>query len=398
MNHFFNFLGHTRLWIVPLGMLWLYLLSLQLESGFLRYETVDAAYYKELAMDFVSGRPMVLDGLKNEKENAFSPYPPGYPVLLGIFIKLGGGDFNWPVQLILHAVLLFVLVLIWHENLSLLPLGVLIFSDSLLILAGSGISEFAFILFSILAVLSLTRVETSHRPFWQFLLLLSLAACIFMRYAAVYFLPFLLMKWYFLRLDDREKASNMHLPIGFFILICFTLFGIQLADTGLPTGGDRYANSDSYLDLARGLVLGIADQLLIFRDISGSNPKAVFIGSLLMLFLWNSLRKRFPENHLNPSLSEESEKTVFRNAFSRNLLYAGLFYFLFIIPVRWHYYFAEGFDNRLLAPGACLLWLGFLVSKEVEILRLPFWKKMLFLISASLFFLPKREIWAWLIS
>jgi hypothetical protein len=241
-------------------------------------------------------------------------------------------------------------------------------------------------------------VEISHRPGWQLLLVLSLAACIFLRYAAVYFIPLLMVKWYFLSQNESEKASSLHLPIGFFILISFALFGIQFADTGLPTGGDRYANSDSSLDLAAGLILGLADQALIFRDISGSNPKAVFFGALLMFFLCNSLRKRPPENHLNPSLTDESEKTVFRNAFSRNLLFAGLFYFLFIIPVRWHYYFAEGFDNRLLAPGACLLWLGFLVSRELEILRLPFWQKMLFFISSTVFFMPRREFWVWLIS
>jgi hypothetical protein len=71
---------------------------------------------------------------------------------------------------------------------------------------------------------------------------------------------------------------------------------------------------------------------------------------------------------------------------------AGLFYLAFIIPLRWHYYFAEAFDTRLLGPGACLLLLGLAVSKEEVLYRQPFFIKIGFLILAALFFLPIKEI------
>jgi hypothetical protein len=391
MNRLIYFWFHTRLWILPVGILWLALLAIQFDAGFIRFETVDAGYYKELAEDFVLGKSMVLDGLRNEKGNAFSPYPPGYPVLLGLFQFLGGSP-DWPVHIVLHGILALILVLFWQEHLSLMPLGFLLFTDTALTLGASGISEFSFLIFCVLGVFGLSRLELNNHPKWQILLLISLSAALWIRYAAVFMLPFLVYKWFLARKLNPLKANVLVLPLLYTLLFAGILFGSQMADSGLPTGGDRYPNQDSVFFLTGNLLTGLLDQVCFFRNFSGSSVWSFLSGLVLSaFFLFFVIRPPVQVEGPAPSWNDERHGN-FVFIFSRNLMIAGLFYLAFIIPLRWHYYFAEGFDARLLGPGACLLLLGLAVSKEEVLFRQPFFIKIGFLILAALFFLPTREI------
>jgi hypothetical protein len=393
MNPLWSFLSHTRLWILPAGILWLFLLGMNLELGFLQYETNDARYYKELAKDFTSGLPMTLDGLLNAKGNSFSPYPPGYPVLLGLTAQIGGGSFDWPVHVVLHAFLALMLIVIWQTRMSLLPLAVLLFTDSVLMLAAAGISEFSFIIFCILAVFSLTRLQFSSQAGWQLILIASLTGAFLIRYAGIFLFPLVLFRWFTLSSENRDKASVLLFPVFLFLLAAGILFGAQWMDTGMITGGDRYPNFDAASVLVSSLFTELLNQACIFRDFSGSSSLSFSLGLVLnAIFLWLIFRSRT----FNPSVSftsgQDENHELFRKVLSQNLLVAGCIYLLFIIVLRWFFYFAEYYDNRLLAPGATLVWLSILVRKEDEIISLSFFYKLVFLFVASVFFIPWRYL------
>ncbi|HRH34486.1 MAG TPA: hypothetical protein PKY12_05475, partial [Catalimonadaceae bacterium] len=89
------------------------------------------------------------------------------------------------------------------------------------------------------------------------------------------------------------------------------------------------------------------------------------------------------------SKTKSSENSDFGLVFCQ----LGLFYLLFIIPVRMHYYFAESFDCRLLGPGFLLLIPG--LASRFSAFQSGFrpgkWLAIYMIIS-SLFFLPKNEI------
>jgi len=380
----------TKLWLLPIGIFWILMLALHLELGDARFETVDAAYYKELAGDFLAGRPMVLDGLLNGKGNAFSPYPPGYPVLLGFFSYLGGG-LDWPVHILAHGLLLLLLALIWQKHVSLLPLGFMIFMDSPLNLAALGISEFSFLIISILVVFSLSRLELDFRSGWQFMLILCLALAILLRYAAVFFIPLLIFRWWHLKHNGMGRASRLILPFFYFLGMIALIFTLQVVDSGLPTGGDRYPNSDGFITLSNSLFRGIVDQLLFFRDYSGAAPLAVFVGLIASSgFAFVAWKNPF-DIGFSAYQPDDEIHSDFVKVLSANLFTAGVFYLAFIIPLRFYYYFAEGFDTRLLGPGFCLLWLGLAVGLEEKLARQPLLIKLGYLVFAAVFFLPMKE-------
>lgn len=391
MNRLLSYWFFTRLWILPVGMIWLLLLAIQFDSGHLRFETIDAAYYRELADDFILGKPMVLEGLRNARGNAFSPYPAGYPVLLGICRFLSGGA-DWPVHLVLHALLALALVLIWQEHVSLLPLALVLFTDSALLLAGTAISEFSFFIFTVLAVFGLSRLEISYHPKWQLLLVLALLASIWTRYAGVFLLPFLVLRWNSALHENKQKARALLMPLLYFVFFMVFLFGSQLADSGLLSGGDRYPNKDSALFLLISLLTGLLNQLLIFRDLTGSSLLSFFAGAIAAGFFFYLIRRApFQVEGPGPAMHEEKH-SQFIYRLGNNLKIAGAFYFGLMVPLRWYFYFAEAYDNRLLAAGFLLFLLGFAVEKEEVLFRQPFWLKMAFLLCASIFFLPLKEL------
>lgn len=387
MNPLSHFLSHTRLWIIPAGLIWITLLVLQNELGYFRFQTVDAGYYQELAQDFITGRQMVLDGLVNAKGNSFSPYPPGYPVLLGIFSWLEGSA-GWLNHVLLHAAIGLFILMIWQQSLSLLPLAFVFFTDTVLSLAATGISEFSFTVFAILAVFSLTKLEQRGQWQWELGLTASLCLCCWTRYAAVFFLVFMAFKlWRFFQISPK-KAAVLLWPCVYFSAFMLVMFVSQWMETELFTGGDRYPNSDSVGLLVKHLTIEIFNQLFFFRNIAGASVYSIILGAFLSLgMIWLIIREPFSENGPGFQAADENHSS-FVELLSRNLILAGFLYLAFMIPLRWYYYFAEPYDNRLLGPGFTLLLLGWAVSKEASIYRQPLLLKLFFLLTAIVFFLP----------
>ena len=103
-------------------------------------------------------------------------------------------------------------------------------------------------------------------------------------------------------------------------------------------------------------------------------------------------RKDNSESELYLAAFQDENHGFFRRELSRNLMFAGILYLLFIIALRWFYYFAEFFDNRLLAPGASLLWLGLMVKQEKEIASQPFPVKIFYILIAAVFFIPWKAL------
>lgn len=391
MNPLLYFLSHTRLWILPAGIIWIVLLALQNDQGYFQYQMVDAAYYQELAQDFISGKPMVLDGLYNEKGNSFSPYPPGYPVLLGVFQWLTGNS-SWLNHVLLHGCLGLILLLIWQSGLSMLPLAFVFFSDTVLSLAASGISEFSFLIFVIFTVFSFSKLEIRNQLQWQIGLAVSLCLSIWVRYSAVFLILFLFLKIWGFYQSSPKKATAFIWPSVYFLLFLLILFLSQWLETDLISGGDRYPNSDSITFLLKSLIIETFNQILIFRNISGASLLSAATGILICLaFLFFIIRIPFSAEGPGYQASDENHP-VFLSVFSGNLLLAGFCYLMFMIPIRWYYYFAESYDNRLLGPGFSLLLLGWAVKNEESLYRQPLWIKLAFLFFAIAFFLPDSLI------
>lgn len=387
MHPFLIFLSQTRLWLIPLGIVWLMLMAVQNEQGYSRFQTVDAAYYKELSLDFVDGRPMVIDDLTNSHGNGFSPYPPGYPVLLGISSVVTSNG-TWLNHVFLHAVLLILLVLIWQNSVSLLPLGFVVFSDSALSLASMGISEFSFLISCVLVVFCLSKVEQRGEWIWQIGLILSLCSCISIRYAGLFFLPFLVFRMFQRPGISLQKIRTLLWPIFYFMVFSIFLFGAQWMDSGQLTGGDRYPNTDSSGRLLIDWLIEMINQFAFLRNLSGSSLLIFSAGVLCtLLMLWMTVKLPV-KNAFSVYQPKDELHNPFLELLSSNLIHSGIFYLLGMSALRWFFYFAETFDTRLLGPGGCLIWLGWAVSMESRITRLPLGLKLLFVVLAALFFLP----------
>ena len=387
MNPFLDFVTRTRLWIIPLGIMWLVLMAAQNELGFARFRTVDAGFYQELAQDFLSGKPMVLDGLNNQQGNAFSPYPPGYPVLLGISSFVSGSG-HWLNHVFLHAILLLILVLVWQNHASLLPLGLVVFSDSALNLSSLGISEFPFLIFSILSVFCLSRLEQRSDWLWQIGLTLCLCLSFWIRYAGVFFLPVLLLRYLEIRDISMHKARQLAWVMIYFVLFICILCGSQWLETGLITGGDRYANSDNSLKLIFDLSVELINQVSLFRDFRNSSWISFLAGFVFLILLIFLIVKVPLQSDGSGFQAKDEFHAPFMKLLSRNLFLAGIVYVLFMVVIRWYFYFAESFDLRLLGPGACLIWLGWAVKMDANIGRQPLIFKLGFLLLVLVFYLP----------
>ncbi len=364
------------------------MVGLKLHFDPVHYRTTDGGYYQELRCDLEEGKPMVLDGLRNRLGNAFSPYPPGYPVLLSLGEHIPGFPF-FPSQLRLHALLLFLVLLVWSRFFPLWPMVFLAFSDSLLELGCYTWSEFSFIAFLILATLVVTRFETRPSRATAFLAAVLLVFSFLIRYAAVFTVPFLLMKILIHRKSDPARERGFWLIAFLFLSVPFLTAVWEWVRYGQLTGGDRYPNHESSLTLLNQLASETGNQLLLFKDMQGSSPFSFFAGlagmGLIALLLLFGARKENP-------VTNGKGSPEFREAAARNLVWMGVFYLAFIIPARWYFYFAEPFDLRLLSPGFSLLWLGFfaLLANRFRFriaLAIP-----VFLVFSVFLTLPKRPM------
>ena len=386
--------GHYWLsvfWVLVFAFLWMFTTGLKHKFDTLHYQTVDGTYYAELSEDFLNGREMKISGVLNKQGKSFSPYPPGYPVLLAAVERIHP-DPILPNHIWLHSVLLIILGLVWVRYLPAWPLILALFSDTFLELGTYSWSEFSFIICLVTVSLILSKLKKDSTPFTWFLLLVALFASSMIRYAAVFqmMLLFVLVIASF-RTDRFYSVRLFRVMLGYgLFLLMFSVWEWWIA--GQVTGGDRYPNSDTMHELLMALLTETGNQLLIFKDFSGSSLfsfRAGVAAMVIMGFMLNRFRKR---QVAEKALETSEEIPSFEKSVSFHLLLMGIGYLLFIIPTRLYFYFAESFDLRLLGPGFSLLWLSFFTFLSGKTKKTPVWTLVLFVSLALFFTLPKQAM------
>lgn len=320
---------------------------------------------------------MVLKGMKNAKGKAFSPYPPGFPVVLGLAHKVSGLSFPL-VVVFFHCLLVFAIFYLGSGFISWPALLVVFFSDTAFELAGNVWSEFSFIFLLIMSVLWFNSNSKSgvRAPLFRGILAgLILTGAFFMRYVAVFIIPWLLWNWIKVSKEQRPIYAT---AVAIFLASTVGWFFIQYFETGLLTGGDRYANGESNAYLTIDLARGMVNQLLVLRDWQGTKPFWELAGAIIQFFLLAFFL---------------SFKGRWLKVFQHPFFMLGLCYLFLVIPVRWYFYFAEGFDFRLMGPGFLFLGLGIIdgfLTPKGDKRRAGF---ILFWLAASLIFhLPKGPL------
>jgi hypothetical protein len=375
-------------WFVlfPVICLWMGLIFAKTRFDPLHYQTVDGQYYQELASKIQHGEAYIIDGLKNKKGQSFSPYPPGYPLLLSGVSWLSTSNTLSP-SLFLAGLLLVPMAWFWKKaGLPTLPWVILLFTDTALELSSFTWSEWPFFIFSTLGILAFNRYEEKPGFLSYWILFLAWMAVFLIRYAGIYVLIFIGLRIIFQILKGlsfwKELKIASGLGLGF-----LAWFMAEIFLSGQATGGDRYANTDHARALFQALQLEIFNQFLWFKDASGSSAISFFSALLVQILLtvwliaWRKKTAEQPEDVQNTSKIRQY------------LFQAGISYLVFIVPVRWHFYFAESFDLRLLGPGFLFLLLSFFLwadSRSKISFRFGF--LVCWILAAIYFTLPKKNI------
>ena len=385
-NYFLSVFG-----ILILTILWMAVTGVKHHFDSPHYQTVDGNYYTELSHDVLEGRQLTISGIQNKAGKSFSPYPPGYPVLLAATERLQP-DPIVPQHIWLHGMLFLILGLIWVRFLPVRPLILFLFTDTVFELGTYNWSEFSFIISLILVSLLLTKTKTDKTLTQYFLLIVALIASSLIRYAAVFQILVLLVLMVVHFRKDRTHSLRLFMVLlgyGFFLFV-FSAWEWWMA--GQVTGGDRYPNTDPDSELFRSLVIETGNQLLIFKDFSGSSPFSFWAGIVSMLavafLIYRSDHKTALEEQPE---SGDAIPSFVKNA-SFHLLLMGLGYLIFMIPTRWYFYFAESYDLRLLGPGFSLIWLSFFTFLSEKRTKTP-WLALCLYVGFALFFtLPKQSM------
>jgi len=376
-------------WVFPILLIWFFLVSIKLQFDPVHYQTIDGKYYQELADDVRFGRPMVLDGLQNNAGQSFSPYPPGYPILLAGAESIGQVlSVNLPGQVLVHGFLLLLLGVFWCRKLPVWPFVFFIFSDTMLELGCYTWSEFSFVVVLVFSAIFLSLLEIKPSTKFSLGIILCLCLLVSIRYSGVFMVFYL---FYVCLINSKINASYSRIAgrsAITLILILLVAAALEILVYGQVTGGNRYPNKDTHLQLAFSLGRETLNQLLLFKDLTGSSLHSfqlglAALGLILVLMLWTGRQKK--EISLNNS-------QAFQSLFSKHLMGAGLFYLVFFIPVRWYFYFAEFYDLRLLGPGFSVFIFGFFFWISNRYSFRSFWLIASFIILSAFFTLPKKEI------
>ncbi len=378
-------------WILGLAFLWLSVTGMKHHFDSQHYQTVDGRYYAELSHDLLEGREMKITGILNKQGKSFSPYPPGYPALLAA-VDLVHPDLIVPHHIWLHAVLFLLLGLIWVRFLPSWPLILVFFTDTLLEVGTYNWSEFSFIICLITVALLLAKSKKDGTLFIWFLLLIALILSSMIRYAALcQMLVLSVLVAASFRTDRLRSLRLFRVMLGYgLFLVSFSVWEWWIS--GQVTGGDRYPNPDGIQELMRDLFTEFGNQLLIFKDYTGSSVFSFRAGlaamAILSFFLFRHFKKQPAENTTDTLETAPS----FEREVSVHLLLMGICYLLFMIPTRLYFYFAETFDLRLLGPGFSLLWLSFFTFLSGKTKKTPRLALFLFLGFALFFTLPKQPM------
>lgn len=343
----------------------------------IHYQSIDGNYYQELAQKILLGKPFLLDGLTNAKGYSFSPYPPGFPVLLALIQFLTGLPFSI-CAVLLHGFLLAGFLVLFRSSKWVGLILVAAFSDTGLELAANCWSEFSFLVLSFSFGFILVRsLEEGRNGDWALLGFVA-GLCFLTRYSGLFLLPFLVWKIAFAKNLETRAMLLKALVVFLTIYSGWTLWQVHL--TGLPTGGDRYPNSDSLSALTLDFLKETINQLLLFKNASGAGIWSIFAGLATQIALGIWIKKL-------------GLKRVFKSENGFVFVQLGLFYLNFIVPIRCHFYFAESFDCRLLGPGFLLLLVGF--GARFPKFQADFGPKRwltVYILVATFFFLPKSSL------
>lgn len=378
-------------WILGLSFLWLAVTGVKHHFDSRHYQTVDGGYYTELSQDLLEGKEMKIHGILNKQGKSFSPYPPGYPALLAT-VDLIQPDPIVPNHIWLHAVLLWLLGLIWVRFLPAWPLILVFFTDTLLETGTYNWSEFSFIICLMSVSLLLARTKKDGTLFIWFLLLFVLILSSMIRYAAVFqMLVLVALVAASFRTDRPRSVRLFRVMMGFgMYLICFSVWEWWIA--GQVTGGDRYPNQDGIHDLMQALFTETGNQLLIFKDYTGSSVFSFRAGLVAMAIISFFMFRYFKKQATQNTIDSVETALSFEKVVSVHLLLMGICYLLFMIPTRLYFYFAETFDLRLLGPGFSLLWLSFFTFLSGKTKKTPRLALLLYLGFALFFTLPKQAM------
>lgn len=376
------------IWLFVFWMIWLVIILVKLQFDSVHYKTIDGMYYQELANDFKNGKPMVLDGILNQKGEAFSPYPPGYPIMLSLVDPIADAV-GIPVQVVISGLFFLLVGLIWIRYFPLWPFLFLMFSDTMLELGCYKWSEFPFISLAILTAVLLSFLEIKPGKSGFIYLFLLFVFLFLIRYAAVFFVPFLFILFLVNQKLNPLFSSRLKVLIAS-ILSFLVIFGIwEFIQFGQLTGGDRYPNSENFLSLLVQLGIESGNQFLLFKDWSGSSVASFQFGFaaiiLVAIVFSTKIKNRSEDNNWE-------QKSPIQKRICLNLFWLGCSYLLIMINTRFYFYFAESFDLRLLAPGFSLLLLSAFALLAFKFNVRHRWL-IFFFIGFSLFFnLPKKQL------
>jgi hypothetical protein len=136
------------------------------------------------------------------------------------------------------------------------------------------------------------------------------------------------------------------------------------------------------------LSVELINQVSLFRDFRNSSWISFLAGFVFLILLIYLIVKVPLQSDGSGFQAKDEFHAPFMKLLSRNLFLAGIVYVLFMVVIRWYFYFAESFDLRLLGPGACLIWLGWAVKMDANIGRQPLIFKLGFLLVVLVFYLP----------
>lgn len=365
-------------WPVFIATLWTSVLWIKVDLDPIHFQTVDGSYYRELSEKLFHGKPMVLSTLINSHGKSFSPYPPGFPILLGIVQAIFQSSWEHSA-IILHGIMFGLILFIFRKSPAFPPLILMGFSDTSMELACYSWSEFSFFC-GLCLLIKFLPTQRKIPNWWSWIGAGFIAFfCFFIRYAGV----FLLLYFVIQMLRDKNKQNRIYLAKTalLFLFLVLIWFGYQWQSTGQLTGGDRYPNTDSNLSLLYSIYLETINQVLLFKNIWGSETILFWLGlAVQILFLWSLFS--FPK----------PDKKIDYRGLGVDFMLLSLAYFVFILPTRWYFYFAEPFDFRLLGPGFFLLGIGlFSHLNELGKISISKWTLVIWMACAAFFFYPKRR-------
>ena len=368
----------------------LFSISVILKSYFQGYISPDSAEYLALAQNLHNGNGYFLfsgyylsTNNTGQEGNFFAVFPAGYPTLIYIVSKLTSLSVYWASKLL--SILIAMGIFLFFRNLfdkdAYIYSLIFLFASYLEIFSYTW-SETIFIFSLVWFSFSLHKVINSPVNSWPIFVNLTIAsiALFLSRYIGAFsvgVIGALALYNLFIMKDYKRAFILLIASLASFILISIYLYNNYL-ETGSLTGIIRFASPETNFYLLLKLVKAIFAESVIPIHSIKSDTVLVFVLYFIMQFgllfiVWFKYKNFIKKN------------LVFIKPNRLTLLFSiiGLTYLFFIILMRWFFYF-DGFDFRLIAPGTFLLFIA-LLSHILDIVTIKGRRILIyFLLSFSL--------------